>query len=360
MLSVLKRSARARWCLLLALPLLPILSANAVEVRVGPLPAGAVTPDAEVDANGVIHVAYVRQNNAFYVRSEDEGRSFSRPIRINTEDDFVYAGAFRGPDLAIGGDGRVHVVWYNAGYQQKRPKEQWGVMYARLNNAQNSFEADRNLNHKPSDNFSLAADAQGNVAVVWMAEGLYVTLSRDGGTSFANPLAMPADPCECCSSRALASNKGQLYIAYREKADNLRDMHLLVQPLAGGEAYRSKTSQLAWPIDACPMTGNFLSFTRDGLLAGWETKGQIFFGHLDPDGNLKQAGEVLAAAKGRYPVALATAEATLVAWKQDKRLEWQLFSQQNKPTGRVGRHVAESGDRPAGVVTRGGDFLLFP
>jgi|SRR5438445_13061973 len=75
---------------------------------------------------------------------------------------------YRGPDLAVGKGGLVHVIWYNNGYQRKLPQDQWGVMYSHLNSEGTAFVPSRNLNHKPSDNYSLAADNSGRVAVVWM------------------------------------------------------------------------------------------------------------------------------------------------------------------------------------------------
>src|SRR6185295_7546416 len=137
---------------------------------------------------------------------------------------------YRGPDVAIGKDGRVHVIWYVNAYQRKLPQDQWGVFYAHLDRGQGAFTKGMNLNHKPSDNYSLAADERGNVAVVWMAEGVFVNVSKDNGKTFgAAERIEVADPCECCASRAAFSSGGALMIDYRDKKGNVRDMHLLVR-----------------------------------------------------------------------------------------------------------------------------------
>lgn len=335
-------------------------AAPAAEVTVARLPRGAFVPDAEVDSRGEIHVAYVRDDDVYYVKSDDDGRTFSPPLRVNSEERFAAGGRFRGPDLVIGKDDQVHVVWYNAGYRQKRPRSEWGVMYSRLAADGSRFEPDRNLNRRPSDNFSIAADREGNVAVVWMADGLFVQKSRDGGRTFAAAARLDADPCECCGSRALFAD-GVFYIAYREKANDIRDMWLVVQEKQDARPVRKLTSRTTWPINACPMTGNFLAASPNGLIAGWETKGRVHFGHLDAEGNLWPPGEVLAAERGKYPVALSAPDGTnLVAWKNGDALEWRSYDSQGAPAGPRGKRADAGSHRPAGVVTKRGGFLLFP
>ena len=131
------------------------------KVQVVPLPEGAITPDAEVGADGGIHLAYFHADDIYYMRSDDGGKAWSVPIRVNSELKTAGAGGFRGPDLAVAGDGRVHVVWYTSAYQRKLPKEEWGVHYAYLAPGSNAFSEHRNLNHKPSDNYSVAAGPGG-------------------------------------------------------------------------------------------------------------------------------------------------------------------------------------------------------
>ncbi|MFT5108202.1 MAG: hypothetical protein ACI8XO_004864, partial [Verrucomicrobiales bacterium] len=324
--------------------------------RIAALPAGGSVPDAEVDENGVIHVAYLAGGDILYIRSTDEGETFTKPIRVNTEAGFASGGRFRGPDLAIGKNGKVHVIWYNAGYQQKRPHDEWGVMYSRLEKKAMRFEKSRNLNMRPSDNFSLAADSTGRVAVIWMAGEVYATLSDDDGTNFAVPSDLGVDPCECCGSRATYTGDGRLAVLYRDKTDNLRDTN--VATLANGATKWSNRviSETPWPITACPMTGSFLSESKAGVAAAWETDGQVFF----RVGLGAGTREVRAAAKGQYPVVLSSGGMTLVAWKQDKQLKWQWFDQQNRAVEPQGSHVAGSPDRPAGVVAKSGRMILIP
>ena len=148
----------------------PLQADAAGGVKVIQTPNGGIVPDAEVDGRGVIHLVYVSGEDVYYVTSSDRGETFSPPIRVNSEPGTAYGGRYRGPDVAVGKNGQVHVVWYTNAYQRKLPKDQWGVFYTRLNASGTGFEPARNLSRRPSDNFSVAADGRGRVAVFWMAE----------------------------------------------------------------------------------------------------------------------------------------------------------------------------------------------
>ncbi len=328
--------------------------------RMATLPQGAFVPDAEVDSHGVIHVAYLNADDVYYARSADEGRTFTKPLRVNTEAGFASGGRFRGPDLAVGKNDSVHIIWYNAGYQQKRPHEDWGVMYTRLDPDTKRFEKARNLNQRPSDNFSLAADGKGNVAVIWMAGGVFATRSKNGGKTFLPAADIKVDPCECCGSRAIYTADGTLSVLYRDKTEDIRDTNL-AQLAADSDSWSNMViSETPWPIDSCPMTGSFLTLTKSGLAAAWETKNQIHFTALDENAKSKPK-EIRATDKGRYPVAIAADDGSkLVAWKNDTTLEWQLFGSDNAPKGDRGSLANVGEHRPAGVLTKSGTFVLFP
>lgn len=338
-------------------------SATAADrVQIVRLPAGSTAPDAEMDAKGVLHVAYFSSDNVFYVNSSDAGATFSEPLRINSEAVTAQAGMFRGPDLALGADGTVHVVWFTNAYQRKLPKDQWGVHYARLPVGARAFEPARNLNHLPSDCFSLAVAPDNRVAIFWIAAGLFVQLSSDNGNTFAAPVPVAgADPCECCGTRAYFGTNGTLFCAYREKAGNIRDMYLLKLAKGQNRFERSKLSDREWKLNACPMTGNSLTGSGGALLAAWETSGQASFARLDATG--APAGVFSPEVKGvkKFPLALLAPDASiLLAWKFGKTLSWQLYDKSNTPLGGVQQFEAATGDRATGVVTRDGIFLLIP
>ena len=327
------------------------------------IPTGGTVPDAQIDSRGVIHLVYLAGEDVFYVKSSDRGKTFSAPIRVNSEPGSASGAKYRGPDLAVGKGGRIHVVWYSNAYQRKLPKDQTGVFYAHLDPSGAAFTPARNLNHRPSDNYSLAADNAGKVAVFWTAEGAFVNRSEDDGETFSDATRIDqADPCECCATRAFFSPDGNLSFFYREKAQNIRDMYLMVFSAGDGQSSKEKVSATSWPINACPMTGAYLTGGNGkNLVAGWETKGRINFARLDRAGRPLAPGEIKVSEKGKYPVALTAPDGTtLVAWKAGEALAWQMVDRKGNPQGEPGSSPSNSANRPAGVVTKDGDFLLFP
>ncbi len=170
------------------------------------------------------------------------------------------------------------------------------------------------------------------------------------------PTDLGVDPCECCGSRATYTRDGSLAVLYRDKTDNLRDTNVAI--LANGATKWSNRviSETPWPISSCPMTGSFLGESKAGIAAAWETDGQIFF----RVGLGAETKEVRAAEKGRFPVVLTSGSTTLVAWKDDKQLEWQVFEGDTSSIGNQGSHAGTNSDRPAGVIAKSGRMILIP
>src|SRR2546425_1185242 len=83
-------------------------------------PDKGIQPQVAVDDKGIVHLIYFSgQDGAgdiFYVRSEDGGGKFSRPLRVNSQPGSAIAtGNIRGAHLAVGKKGRVHVAWMGSG-----------------------------------------------------------------------------------------------------------------------------------------------------------------------------------------------------------------------------------------------------
>jgi hypothetical protein len=319
---------------------------------------------ARCDSAGAIHLLCDSPEGPQYARSTDGGKTFSRAVPLVDRASQKPGLEFTSWDLAVGADGRVHVALGTNAWKLKLPKDQWGFYYARLDPGEESFTPVQNINHKPSEGFSLAADDRGNVSACWLSDRLYANVSHDNGTSFEPAVEIDAsfNPCNCCTTACTYAADGRLAILYREETDNDRDMFLALWDQRRNQVTRRPVSSTPWKTDSCPMTYYSISATPEGFVAAWPTQDQIYFARLDRDGEALSPGEVKTpGASGMRTGLLSLANRDgdmLVAWKKDSQLGWQLYDERARPIGRPGS-AKSSGNGAAGLVDNDGQFVLF-
>jgi hypothetical protein len=174
---------------------------------------------ARTDAQGRVHLVYDSDHGPHYVSSTDDGKTFGKPISLVDRLSRKPGLKFSGWDLAVSPDGWVHVAMGTNAWKLKLPQEEWGFYYTQLRPRAASFSPVRNINRKPSEGFSLAADARGNVTACWLSGKLYANVSSDHGKTFAPAVEIDptADPCDCCTTSAVYGADGKLAVLYREE-----------------------------------------------------------------------------------------------------------------------------------------------
>src|SRR5262245_51423104 len=263
-------------------------------------PDGGIQPQA-VMQSGVLHLIYFKgdpgHGDVFYVKSRDECQTFTKPIRVNNLPGSVIAtGNVRGAHLAVGAEGRAHVAWM--GSMKTAPKGDHHaapMLYARLNDAGDAFEPQRNLIQSAfglDGGGSIAADGK-NVYVAWHAptpgtkgeenRRVWLTVSTDEGKSFAKETPIsPADSgaCGCCGMRIFVAYPGQPLVLFRGALDvGHRPMNLLAQDLTT-LTFRS-TKLHDWDTGVCPMSTMSFTDRPNIALAAWETEGQVYYAQVE-------------------------------------------------------------------------------
>lgn len=330
-------------------------------------PDGGIQPQAAIDARGVIHLIYFQGNpsegDLFYVDRKPGEDRFSEPVRVNSHPgSAIAAGTIRGGQIALGKRERVHVAWN--GTDVARPKNPSGgspMLYTRSDEGGTAFEPQRNLMTRTSaldGGGTVAADGDGNVYVAWhgraedapdgeMGRRMFVARSKDEGATFAPEepaLERETGACACCGTRALADRRGEVYALYRAATGGVeRDMTLLTSG-DRGEHFRG-ASVHQWTIDACPMSSASLAEVGDGVVAAWETKGQIYFALIVPKAT-KVANPVSPPGGGgdrKHPAVAGNVEGETIlvwtegtGWKKGGDLAWQVFDRSGHPTERKG------------------------
>ncbi len=310
----------------------------------------------------MVHLIYYQgdpQNgDLFYVRSADLGASFTSPLRVNSRAASAMAvGNIRGAHLALGKNGRVHVGWMGSNKAEPRgPSNAAPMLYARMNDAGDGFEPERNLIQSApglDGGASVAADEFGNIYATWHApqpgksgeanRRVWVARSKDDGLTFA-PETIASGPegvCGCCGMRAFADRQGAVYLLYRSAAEQVhRDAYLQLSRDRGKDFQVEKVH--AWTVNTCPMSSFVMTEGGSGALAAWETAGQIYWARIDPvSGKRSEPTGPTGASKGRKYPAIATnnrGEVLLVwtegtGWNRGGSVAWQLFDAKGVPTG---------------------------
>ncbi len=330
-------------------------------------PNGGIQPQAVVDAQGTVHLIYFKgepqHGDLFYVKRGPSDASFSQPVQVNSAPGSAVAiGTIRGGQLALGKNGRVHVVWNGSDRAANATNHEWGgVIYTRLNDSGAAFEPERDLITSTTGvdgGSSVAADSAGHVYITWhaarpgntngeIARTVFIRSSNDDGQSFAPERPVwnkPLGACGCCGMRTASSDGGLVYILFRTAtAVTNRDEVLLFSRNYGNSF--AKVHQAPWDTSTCPMSSASLAPMRGGTLAAWETAGQVYFGRLTallgsvpasispPGKGSRKHPAVTQNARGE--VLLAWTEGT--GWDRGGSVAWQVFESDGSPTGEKGK-----------------------
>jgi hypothetical protein len=327
------------------------------------VPAGGQATVARTDAHGTIHLVFSTSDGPQYVNSDDNGKTFSEPIPLVDRASRKPAELeFDAWEMAVSAEGAVHVALSNNAWQLKLPQEEWGYFYTRRLPGEKTFAPLRNINHQPSEGFSLAVNDKGTVSAVWMADKLYANVSHDEGETFSATIEIDPelDPCNCCTTSSVYGADGRLAILYREETNDDRDMYLALWDQEQSKVTKRRVSSTLWKVDACPMTYYSVARSGDGFVAAWPTRGEIYFARLDSNG--APGKEIKTPGSNGMRTGVLTIPTkdgrTLVAWKKDSKLGWQLYDDRGQPSGAPGS-TRSAGAGAAGVLAKNGDIVLF-
>lgn len=351
----------------LAASILATIAAPQVIVR--RTPNNGIQPQVAVSSDGMVHLIYyegdARAGNIFYVTQKAGSEEFSPPIQVNSvKGSAIAVGTIRGAQLAVGKNNRVHVIW-NGGTGAHKTKIDGEyvtpLLYARMNDSGTAFEPERNLITYAAGldgGSSIAADAAGNVYAAWhgrapgaeageAGRAVYISRSTDDGKTFSRETPATSEAtgaCGCCGMRAYADANGAVYILYRTATEKMnRDEVLLISPKVG-EPYQI-ANRHPWKIETCPMSSAFFAPAGPGVIAAWETAGQVFFSAIS--GKTHEVGPAISPARTvsqKHPVSVMNQKGeVLVAWTEGTGWErggsvaWQIYDSAFKPHGEPGR-----------------------
>ncbi|MFZ5472552.1 MAG: sialidase family protein [Pseudomonadota bacterium] len=305
---------------------------------------------ASFDAKGRLWAAWVEGGQLRVARSED-GRHFTWPVIVNALPETIAAEGESRPQLAVSGDGTLHLVWSIA-----LAKPYTGhVRYSRSTDGGRSFSAPITLNDDSAEishRFPALLVEGRRVLVAWLdarerqaaqaagekfaGASLYLAESGDGGASFGPNRRFVAHSCECCRL-ALAWRQGAPMALWRQVFDGgVRDFALadLRDP-----ASLQRASDDDWRIDGCPHHGGGLAADDQGRLhLVWFTQGRLrqglFYRHADPGRFSPPMKFGNDAAQAGHPAVLATGRNVTLAWLEFDGQTNQVWTLHSRDRGR--------------------------
>jgi hypothetical protein len=309
-------------------------------------PAGAIEahgeapPQLAADREGGISILYAvgkevpgerfPRSALRFIRSTDQGRSWSRPRTVNDGTEF---GSHNFHALTAAPDGSLLATWLDA----RRGKS--GVWMSRSTDGGRTWEANRPIYTDPTCpccRTSVAVAADGAIYVAWRAilpgdvRDVVVTRSSDGGKSWAPPVRVRADDwiypgCPHAGPSLEVDANGAVHVAwwtgkegeagvyYARSTDGAKSF--TAQPIATGERARPAHVQVAVSGDNVYLAwDDGLGSIPRVLLRRSSNRGESF-------GQESLLSDPEAAAS--FPVLAVHHDSVAVAWSQTTAAEHQ-------------------------------------
>ena len=218
-----------------------------------------------------------------FVRSTDGGLTFSAPVTVHANRDFIVH-SFE--SIVVDPDGRIYIAWIDS--RDARDAKSRQERYA--------------------------------------GSAVYYAVSSDQGATFKGDYKIADHACECCRIGLALDPEGKPVALWRHVfAPNARDHALARLQPDGSASAPERVTFDDWRIDACPHHGPSLAYTPDG------TRHQVWFNGKEGDGG----GVRYAAAKAdgalAEPVSLGSAQAAhadILAQGQQVVIVWKQFDGQ--------------------------------
>ena len=267
--------------------------------------------------------------------SDDQGLSFSAPVKVNHREQEISAWAENPPVIEVDKTGRIHVIYF-ADETQKST-----TFYSVSDDGGRTFSAPvlvsdeaENAKHYMD---KMLVDAQGKVYLFWhdtrhgnhqhgLGSGVlslyYTTLDKNDKT-FVNR-KLKDSVCSCCRTATdLAPDGKPVVLARMVFEQGVRDHALFKMMREDQWSEPRRIAEDQWQVDACPEHGPALSIDRQGRShLSWFTLGAkrkgIYYANTDDYGNTLSKPLALGNKQKlpSHPDVLALGERVVLAWKE--------------------------------------------
>lgn len=341
---------------------------------------------ATFDAAGRLWLAKVQDGHVAVSHSEDRGKTYSAPVVVNPEAEYVAADGENRPKILVAGKGNVYVSWTRS----LDTPFAGNVRFSRSVDGGKHFSAPVTVNDN-LDPFThrfeaMGINGRGQIYLAWLDKraaaeankkgekyggiSVYYALSDDEGVSFNTNSKAADHSCECCRVAMAMDADGTPVIAWRQiYGKNVRD-HAILRLDGKSQAMRASFDK--WEVDACPHHGPALSIARDGVYhLVWfnnaaERHGLFYANSADRGKNFSTPlsfGNF--SAQAAHPNVLSLGKRVFIVWKEFDGEDTGIYSMHSGDGGKRWSaplkiaSTADASDHPWLVADGGEAFLSW-
>ena len=224
-------------------------------------------PELVSTDDGALHLVWVRElgsnKNVMYSKSTDDGMNFSEPIQINQNSNSIVAYAQSGPKIKFRGNELLII------YMDHRSGLTNIYMNYSLDNgltwSEDILISDQSYLQAYTD-FEVAPD--GTIHLVYYSynqnysfNSVRYSMAQSGSLDFSPSIAVDIttdsqEPCDCCQPDLEISDNGDIYLAYRNNIENIRDTYIAIKPHGNNSFNQPIRASFHYDYnDHCPSSG---------------------------------------------------------------------------------------------------------
>ncbi|BBJ22381.1 lipoprotein [Candidatus Nitrotoga sp. AM1P] len=292
---------------------------------------------ATFDASGKLWQASVKDGHVMVSQSDNQGKTFSTPVPVNTESELVAAVGENRPKILVGSNGNVYISYT----RNLETPFAGNIRFSRSVDGGKSFSAPITVNNN-LDSITHSFDAmgvneRGQIYIAWLDKrdisiatkngakysglAIYYALSDDEGKTFHTNIKAADHSCECCRVAMAMDKDGTPIIVWRHIfGKNIRD-HAMMR--LDGKSQPIRLSYENWEVDACPHHGPAISIANDGnyhfvWFSNSSEQHGLFYSHSSDQG--KHFSRPLNfgnfQAQASHPHVLSLGQRVFIVWKE--------------------------------------------
>jgi hypothetical protein len=364
LLTQITMSIISRYCLVLALALCSSLSfAHGEQKHADMMPPDNLAISVAFDAQGKLWRVRVKEGFVEISSSEDLGKNFSKPLRVNPAEQKVTAHGESRPKIAIGLNGEIYVAWV-----QNLPARFSGyIWFARSINGGKSFGAPY-IVHQDRAEIShafqeLAVASDGRVTVVWLdardfdmakkngkshvGSSVYYAVSENAGQSFSQEQKLTDGSCECCRIALAVKPDNTVVALFRYVFEGSERDHMIAEiPVTSAKSPKlTRASYGRWQVDGCPHHGAAIATGGEGkdwwgyhiaYFDGNDKKPGLYYSRVDGEAWAisppKKFGNH--AKQAAHPALMSIGEKVWLVWRELNAEQSQIMGMTSDDGGR--------------------------